>query len=355
MIVIIVMVAACILLVGISYFMLDILARMIVTPKTPVSEVAGEGELFIPLEGVEVLSMQASADGRFLAYIERPEGGDSGAVRVVELDDDGRVACEQETSGTKLAWLGDTALLVFEDAGDIHLLDAESGERENLTASPENDSDPIPSPDGRYILWRVSPAAASGDTAGLWLMGPGGEDKEYLAEAQDLAVWGLSGDRIFSRRGTAITSGGESYRYFLQAAVPGRPGWEYYADCEGEVYFIWCPQGGDVLYVGPMLVKEQDRIKGVWSRVEQPDKIKRMVSSDGLGNEISYYSFYASRRDDRLAYVGEKGLECLDYEERVIYRYTDLKARVPLAWNEAANEIFFIGPGGIRRIAAEGE
>ncbi len=116
-------------------------------------------------------------------------------------------------------------------------------------------------------------------------------------------------------------------------------------ECDGEVSYIWWPSRDTVLYVGPMLVKEQDVVKGVWSRAEQPDKVKKVASTDGLGFEASHYSFYPSRAEEQLAYVGVKGLEYLDYEERVIYRYTNLEARTPLAWNESRERDILCRPG----------
>jgi hypothetical protein len=353
-VIVVVIVASCIVLVGISYLMLDILSGMIVTPKTSVREVASRGDLLIPLEDVEILSMQVSADGRFLACVERPVSGGNAVLRVIEVGEGNRTVFEQEIDGMRLAWMGDAPHVVYEDGGDIYLLDVEAGERENLTASPEYDSDPIPSPDGRYIVWTVSSEAADSGSSDFWLMETDSGEKDFLAEAQVLAVWDSSGGRLMSRHDTAISGEGGNYRYFLQTAVPGRPGWENYADCEGDVRFIWWPSRDTVLYVGPLLVKEQHDVKGVWSRAEQPDRIKKVASTEGLGEDTSFYSFYPSRGDERLAYVGELGLEYLDYEERVIYRYTALKAMTPLAWNEAAGEIYYIGFEGIYHVEAAG-
>lgn len=349
MVIIIVMVASCIVLVGISYLMLDILSGLIVTPKTPVREVGAEGDLVLPARDGEIVSMQASMDGRFLACIEAPQDGGGGLLRVVETGD-ARVRLEKEIGGAGLAWLGGGSRLLYEDAGDIHVLDVETGEAENLTASPERDSNPIPSPDGRYILWTVLPSAETGEPPGFWLMRPDGTEKSYMAETQPLAVWDSSGGKIMSRRDLAVSAAGEGKRYMLQTAVPGKPGWEHYADCEGEVSFIWWPSRDTVLYVGPLLVKEQDVVKGVWFRAEQPDRTKKVASTDGLSYNTAYYSFFPSREGERLAYVGEKGLEYLDYEERVIYRYPQLEAGTPLAWNESAGEIFYTGPDGIYRV-----
>jgi len=349
------MVSACIVLVGISYLMLNVLSGMVITPKTPVEEVSLAGELAVPLEGAEIFSMQVSVDGRFLAYTATKESVGGAVLRVVELETGDRVAFEQEIYGGKIAWLGNTSFIVYEDGRDINLLDVETGARNNLTASPEQDSDPIPSPDGRYILWTILQEGANGESPSFWLMRADGTEKEFLAEAQALAVWDSSGGRVMSRHDIAISEGGEASRYFLQTAVLGKQGWEQYVECDGEVSFIWWPSRDTVLYVGPLLIKGQDVIKGVWSRAEQPDRVKKVASTDGLGFEESHYSFYPSRVDEQLAYVGVKGLEYLDYEERVIYRYTNLEARTPLAWNEAANEIFYIGPDGIYRVGVGGE
>ena len=342
-VVIIVMVVACIMLVGISYLMLDILSGMVVTPKTRVEETAAAGTLIVPLHDTVIRCMQVSVDGRYLAYIEETEAGGNSVLQVIELDGERRDVFEKEIDGERLAWLGGSPGLVYEDDGDIHRLDAAVGTGENLTASPEYDNDPIPSPDGGYVLW----TRAFGGSSDFWVMGANGADKTIVADAQDLAVWDPVGLRVMSRSDTAAFSGEESDRDILQTAVPGQERWEVYAECEGEVEFIWWPARDTVLYVGPLAVKGGDVIKGVWSRVELPDRIKEVASTDGLGSDVSNYLFYPARDDELLAYVGENGLEYLDYEERIIHRYTSLEAEPPLAWNEADGELFYVGMDGI--------
>lgn len=349
------MVASCMVLVGISYLMLDILSGMVVTPRTPVREVDAPGALYIPSGGGEIAAMQASRDGRFLAYVALPGAGDGLVLHVVETGSEPAARFERGIGGSGLAWLGDGPLLLYEDAGDIHALDAETGEVSNLTASPERDSDPLPSPDGRYILWTVSPPAESGESPAFWLMRPDGTEKTYMAPAQPLAVWDPSGGRVMSRGGPAASGDAGHGRCRLRTATVGRAGWEYYGDCGGEVAFIWWPSREALLCVGPLLVKGEDVVKGVWSRVEGRERSKKVASSDGLGHDAARYAFFPSRRGAKLAYVGEKGLEYLDYEERVISRYPRLEARTPLAWNEVAGEIFYTGPEGIYRVEMGGE
>ncbi len=348
--VIIVMVVSCVVLVGISYLMLNILSGMVTTPRTPVKEVAAEGALLLPLHDTAVRSMQVSADGRFLAYIAGPQPEGQASLRVVELDGDGGTVFSGEVDGARLAWMGDTHFLVYEDRGDIHRLDVEQRASENLTASPEYDNDPIPSPDGKSILWTISPQGPASGERDFWVTDAEGGGKAFLAEAQALAAWDPAGGKIVSRHDKALSPAAGSYRYFLQTAVPGREGWENYVECEGEVRFVWWPAQNTVLYVTPEVAKGQGTFKGVWVKAEPPDRLKNMASSDGLGYGASYYSFFPARTGERLAYVGEKGLEYLDYGERAVYRYPGLQARTPLAWDEAAGELYYIGPEGIYRI-----
>jgi hypothetical protein len=352
-VIVIVIMVSCAVLVGISYLMLDILSGMVVTPRTPVKEVMAEWELVFPLEGAKVLSMQASGDGRFLACIE-DNGGEMPLMRIVALSGERDIVFSREVDGSKIAWLGYTPSLVYEDGGDIFLLEVETGAVVNLTESPEYDRDPVPSPDGRYILWTVSSPDVEDGVDDLWIMYPDASNKAFLAPRQELLTWDPAGGKIMSRRGITISEAYGSYRYFLEAAVPGREGWDYFVECEGDVRFIWWPTGGTVLYVSPEFVKGQDAVMGVWYRAERPDRLKKVASTDGLGSDTSMYLFYPAREGERLAYVGEKGLEYLDYGERMIYRYPYLKAAPPLAWNEPANELYLTGPEGVYGVSLEG-
>lgn len=354
MVLVIVIMASCAILVGISYLMLDIFSGLVVTPKTPVKESDKAGELILPLSGVKVISMQASADGRFLAYVKEGAAGGGMLLNVIEPDADNSASFSLEVRGDSLAWLGDTLYLAYEDGGDIHLLSMEEGTTVDLTASGAFDTDPIPSPDGRYILWTVGGESGGQGEAELWVMEADGSDQAVLAEFQDLPAWDPAGGKVVSRHGTTLTETGDSYRYILQTATPGGGGWEYYTECDGEVRFIWWPLQDEVLYVSPESTSGEDGYRGVWSRVDPPAGLKKVASTDGLGFDQAYYRFYPARGEGRLAYVGEKGLEVMDYEERVIYGYPLLEAETPLAWDEANNELYFVGPEGIYRVSLEG-
>jgi len=352
---VILMLAAAGILVGISYLMLDILSGMVVTPKTPVKESDVQGELVIPVDGGEVVSMQVSANGGLLAYIESDAGQDQTTLKVVKIGEDNPEVFSQAIRGSTLAWLGSSGYLVYEDGGDIYRLDTEEGTQLNLTGNGGYDDDPLPSMDGDYILWTKSPPQAdSGDTE-FWTMRSDGSEKEPLAPRADLPAWSPMGIEVLSRRDKTSYTEDQDNTHFLQKTRPDRSGWDFYTEGEGAVMYIWWPGQEDIYYVSQLLIEGQDMVKGVLIKVdaEDPFEQKKVASTEGLGTDDQYYSFYSSRSGERLAYVGEKGLEVLEVEERVITRFTALHAAVPLAWNENMDEIFYIGPEGIYRVSLE--
>jgi WD40 repeat protein len=343
------MLAVCGVLVGVSYLMLYILSGLIVAPKTPVQEIAGRGELVLSIEDDSVPSMQVSAGGRYIAFTTLADESQA-TLRVVDLTQDLEETQSLKISGQKLAWLGSSDLLVYGDQGDIHLMEVTRGTTSNLTASAAYDRDPEPSPDGRYILWTVYSEGEEPQEPELRVMNSDGSNPLTLAPLADLATWDPAGGRVISRANTAIPYGGEAYSQVLQSAVPGGSGWNYFTECDGEARYIWWPAQDELLYVSPQSTKGRDIVKGVWFQVRDPDALSKVASTDALSYEERYYHFYPSRTGKRLAYVGEKGLEYLDYEEKIIYRYTDItgiEPGTPLAWNEAAARIYYLGPGGI--------
>lgn len=352
--IIIAMVASCIVLVAISYVMLEILSGMVVVPKTEVEERYSPGELAVALEDTEIRSMQLSGDGHFLAFIEGMRGGEGAVMRVFEVEGEGQEVYSQEIEGSKLAWLGYTQYLVFEDQGDIFTLEPVQGTSENLTSSSAYDSDPLPSPDGRYVLWTVSNGASASRGADFWVMAADGSDKKLLAGMQALAAWDPAGGQVISLHNGGNGDMESEYFSLLQTAVPGGGGWGDYVECDNDVEYIWWPTQDTVLCIGPESIKGEQTIKGVWFRVKPPDQVKKVGSTEGLGPEENYYIFYPSRTEQLVAYIGRKGLECFDYKERIIYRYPELGARPPLAWNEIGGELYFVGSDGIYHVELEG-
>lgn len=332
--------ASCILLVGISYLILRVFMGVLAVPRTPVREMNVSWQMVLPLSE-EILDMQVDRGGSYLACITA--GGEGNRLLVMDLES-GSVLWESDIEGRELAWLGEKERLIYEDAGDIFLLDAEELRTRNLTADGEFDREPRPSPLGDLILWtRVDPHTGE---PGLWLMLEDGSEKRSLVPWQELVTWDPEGRELISLGWDQ--EAGEEGAFFLQKASLGTEGWSRFYSCEGPVYYLWWPVQEDILMVGPWESGEETR--GVIFKVRPGEKAARLASSSGLSDDPRRYRFFPQRDGTRLAYVGDKGLEILDYEQRLIYRYPYLEAEPPLAWNERAGELYFAGRDGIYRI-----
>ncbi|MDY6794426.1 MAG: hypothetical protein SWK76_03965 [Actinomycetota bacterium] len=341
---------------GISYVMLEILSGIVTIPKTEVREVRAEAELVLSLDEGDITAMQLSADGAYLAYIARGESGET-ELRVLDMEEDLALVWSRVIKGDTLAWLGSYPELVYEDGGDISILDMETSESINLTQSEALDYDPLPTPDGRRILWANSSAyegSEGSETPELQVMDKTGSDKRMLATYAPLAIWDPEGLRVLSKQTFVITEE-ESENDYLQVAEPGGGGWELFTKGKGEVHYIWWPRGGALYYITTHLNEANAEVRGLIMQVDDYDPAvqRDVASTDSLGYREEYYTFYPSRVGERLAYVGSEGLECLDMEDKIIQRFPDLEAETPLAWEEGAEFIYFVGPDGIYRVSAE--
>lgn len=344
------MLASCVILVGLSCYLLNLLSGMVRFPDTPV-EVSGEvGELLVPLEE-EAISMQVSLDGRYLAVITR-SGEQGNALRVVDLLG-GETIWVTRIDGERAAWLGPRRTLVFEDEGDIFSLDVGGVELSpaNLTRSDDRDIDPLPSPDGEHILWTRLPSM--GGDPEFWVMESDGEGQRPVGGRGDMATWSPDGKRLISvGRRYSSGGGGEEGAYLQEAGLDGG-GWRHYADCSRWVGFVWWPEGDEVLYVAPHRVGEKTR--AVWFRVTPGGRDEKEASTDGLAGDTSLYLFYPERGGSRLAYWGDQGLEIYDRRDRTVVRYPALeRTGLPLAWREEMDEILWQGPGGVYRLRLDG-
>ena len=333
--------------------MLDVLSNMVVVPQTPIQELNNQGEMMVSLPQANLSSMQVSVDGQFLAFIQDNGQGASGTLKVLDLKQDMGQLVSQSIQGQQLAWLGASDDLVYEDHGDIFRLNLPDATSRNLTASDEYDSKPLPSPNGKSVMWTRRPAGGGEAEDEFWLVDSDGGNKRFLAAAAKLPVWDPSGDKILSRRDIVISPSNNTYSYFLETANDNGSGWGLYAKCDREPLYAWWP-GDSFYYVASYKKGGGADTKGVWFRVDGPTSFKRVAATASLGADTSYYRFYPSRKGQLLAYVGEKGLEYLDMLERAIYRFNGVDARLPLAWDEASGYLYYSGETGIYRVSIRG-
>lgn len=353
MMIIIALLASCGILVGISYLMLNILTGIVVAPRTPVSESAETGEQVVPLAGETVSSMGVSRDGYYLAYIVEGEG-EAAALHVAEISSGYSAVVDLRIEGTEAAWLGGTNSLVYEDSGDIHLLDVMDGVTANLTASEAMDGGPLPSPDGSLILWTRTEKEPTGSEPEYWLMNPDGSDQQLLAPEDSVVAWNPDSTQLISRGRVVISSLDRDYRDSLQRTEPGEGGWRFLTGCDGEVEYIWWPQQLEILYVSiPLPGEGEDSRETVFTvELDAPSSQSKLATIEARDPRDEGKAYYPSRTGRWLAYVADEGLECLDVEERKILRFPEISPTPPLTWREAegAKEIYYRGPDGIYKV-----
>lgn len=344
--IVLVMLASCFILVGLSYYLLNLFSGMVMAPRTPVEERQERGELLVPLEE-DIAWMEASLDGRFLAAISG-SGGISGRLMVLDLEEGGRTVWAGEMRGRRARWVGAFRILAFEDGGDILALDLETGEPElrGLVTGPEFEEGPLPSPDGRYILYKASNEEVRG--VQLKVLDLENGEEHSLGAGREPAAWDSTGTSLVCLMPLDTTGEGEGRSILQEADVPAGA-WVDRHPCEEKPRFLWWPGPGELYYVAPYRRGEETR--AVWFLVQTSGEEEKKASTEGLEEDFSPDLFFPMRGGPLLAYRGSRGLEILDIRRGSIIRYPGAgKEDSPLAWREAANEILWWEPGGIYRL-----
>lgn len=349
--IVLVMLASCFILVGLSYYLLNLFSGMVAAPRTPVEEREGRGELLLSLHG-ELTWMAASMDGRYLAVIVH-DGEPSGELLVLDLEEGCQEVWSRRVRGDRACWAGYSPLLVFEDGGDLLSLDLEHQPPEptEITAGPEYDEDPLPSPDGHRLLFKSFAGRGGGEEFKVLLLGEGGEPL-VLGPGEEPAAWDPTGTRLICMAPTEGSLAREDAKTMLQEADVRSGAWVDRHLCEEDARYLWWPETGAFLYVAPYTSGGERR--AVWFEVRPSGEEEKRFSTDGLEEDFSWRFFYPERSGTRLAYRGVKGLEILDIRRGVIVRYPQAGSTgAPLAWREGRGEILWWEPGGIYRLSLD--
>lgn len=339
------MLASCFILVGLSYYLLNLFSGMVAAPRTPVEEREEGGELLLPLEE-ELTWMESSLDGRYLAAVSPGDAG-SGRLMILDLEDAGRKVWSKEISGDRAHWVGSSLILVFEDGGDIFSLDLgqEPPGLVNLTGGPEYEKDPLPSPDGRYVLYAAS--TRDGEGSEFRVMDLESGETLTLGAGKEPVAWDPTGIRLVCL--ASLDGAEEGDACIIQEADTRSGTWTERYHCEEEVRYLWWPELGGFYYLAPY--RQGERTRAVWFEVRPTGKGEKRASTDGLGADFSGSIFRPMRGGPLLAYPGVTGLEIMDIRLRRIIRFTRAgTADAVLAWREDAGELLWWEPGGIYRL-----
>jgi TolB protein len=139
-----------------------------------------------------------SPDGKQIAFVSnRPtDSGGGQFVYVMNADGSGVRQLTSEPDSQFPDWSEDGSVIVYSANADIHLIKADgSAPSVNLTNSPEEDTQPVISADGRQIAWM----SGATDQWNLFLMNTDGSNVRQLTDNGTVTdvVWTVDG-RLFT-------------------------------------------------------------------------------------------------------------------------------------------------------------
>jgi hypothetical protein len=349
------------ILVSVSYLALRILSEVVVTPPTPLRELADQPQEMLRLPGEGVVQLQISPNGQYLAVITFREDTGESSLRVYALEPlkiaggmntASALLYERAVKGYRMGWLNFTISfgepsLVYEDAGDIFRLDFSSSlgpdlrglEPVNLTAgSPDLESDPLPSPDGRFILFRRAQMEEGGRLA-YWYMRPDGSEPRKMGPLPATPSWSPDATRLATYQEATRSETARPNEYFLELVeLPSGAG-DPFAASNGETRYVNWLDDSTLVYVAMYITPDLTEVKGVVYSIgaEAGADEKGLATLKSLNDPDQPYAFYLSRDRGRLAYQGNKGLEFFDIEEEKVYRETQVPSFSALDWVPAVS------------------
>ncbi len=355
------MLVAAAVLVSISYLALRILSEVVVTPPTPVRELADEPREMLKLPGEDVIQLRTSPDGRWLAVLTFPQSGGASLLRVYGLEDLKKTSGDREAApapryeravkGYGAGWTAGTPSanqgLVYEDAGDIFRLDLLPDpdnrflDPVNLTAaSPDLESDPLPSPDGRYILFKRA-GPEEGERPAYWYMRSDGSEPRRVGLLPEAPSWSPDAARLATYQKATRSEASRPNEYFLELVELPAGAVDPFAVSNGETRFVDWLDDSTLVYVAMYITADLSEAKAVVYRsgTEHAAEKKGLGTLKSLRDPDADYVFYLSPDRERLAYLGDKGLECFDIAAERVYRETLVPSFSALDWLPAA-------PGG---------
>lgn len=343
------MLLSAVILVSISFMAIKLLSGVVVTPPTPLRELSNQPVESWSLPGETVTQLQVSPEGDRVALLSTNETTGEKLLRIYSLASQHELLLTRTVKGYRLGWLpvaGGPSSLVFEDAGGIWRLDGVDREPVVLAAGiPDFNSDPLPSPDGSWILWKKA-VAEEGGRVSMWIMKPDGSLQHKISDIRDYMAWSPDSTALATyQQATHSTSSPNDY-YIEKISLTGESG-GLLAQSKGEVRYIdWLdPQA--MLYVSMYIAADGSKVDGVVYKVILGEKVsqKALGTLKSLNDPKQAYVFYLSKERERLAYLGVNGLEFYDIAGQKVYRETLVPSFTALDWLPGGEGLIYARSG----------
>jgi len=270
-----------------------------------------------------------SPNGKMIAFVGY---ADDRGHRIYVMDADGSnprgiSTGTQGTIGT-LAWSPDSTEIMYR-AGDrnseIYIMNADGSAPRRLTNSPEEDSGPALSPDGKQVVFSID-----GDIAIINTDGSGlrvfkdvfGIDPSWSPDGKQIVFSGLTNDS--SGRPLTIVNADGSGKKVVVAGNDISDAWASFSPDGKRILFTSNREGGSKLFtvnvdgtgLKTLTPKDGDDMDGAWS----PDGTK-IVFMDRAANPTGIYSMNADGSNRALVYNSSRTLSQFSWssDNRILF------------------------------------
>jgi hypothetical protein len=334
-----VLLLACLVLVGVGYYLLRLMSGVLTVDRAKVEERLGRGELLFPGEGQGLRGLSLSSASPLVAFIVSGGEGDFLLVRegVPGGREVARLPCGEDTL---ICWASHPERLVYGDSSGLFLgrVAEDGGLRVSRMTGPGGVAFPSCSPDGRWVAWAdfsLDPPLYRWAS----LEGGGGGSIPYgLGEP----LWFPDGGAFLHRGGP-----GEMARALYRVdPVSGLE--ERWWELDRDPLFLWFSREGRLFYLSRS--EDWGYAGGLMVAEARPDKgdEKVLLASGSYPSEDPVLA--VDPEGKRVALLGREGLEILDLEAGVLYRYPEVTGVKEAAFHSRGGYLFYLDEQGIWRM-----
>ncbi|MEJ5185842.1 MAG: hypothetical protein WHT46_02015 [Candidatus Geothermincolales bacterium] len=337
-----ILLVACLVLVGVGYYLLRLISGVLTVPKPEVVERTGRGELLVAVDGGDLRGLSIGPSSSFMAYVVTEEGKDQLAIR--ELSPGGReiTRIPLEENGL-FCWAPRPDRLVYGGPKGFFVGEVSRDGRFQVLRDVPAGSERIGylscSPDGRWMAW----ADLSHDPPMYRWTSLTEDVGGSVPYGYGELTW-FPGGEAFVRRGGP---GDRSRRLYRVDPITGRE--EAWMELEKEPLWLWVSREGRLFYLSDS--KGWGYGNGLMVVSGTPGGREEKVlyiKESHLGGESGFVAVGPS--GDLVAYEGKRGLEILDLEGERLYVFPEITGVREAVFHPSGRQLFFIDERGIWRL-----